>query len=973
MNLCLKLWQLFSRKALATALWLVLFSAIIEPAIAQQPFSYPLAPDAIPSQEVYRVIQDEKGYIWLGCNAGLFRYDGAAFKQYSNAEMSGRALSNLELDATGNLWCGSFTAQVFQIEKDELKLFVDWSKKTKQFPAFRTIDEGVLMTSDSGLYRIMDDGSMKRFKVSSTDHSNVDAVYINHKKQVLVFSNWNGIYQLAEAKNELTELSMPNDFDSFREGRAFFIEWQDKTLVLLQRHIDSKVVWAEIRDGKIQPFSGFETSAIQSKVNRVCSDKKGRVWVCTNAGALLFDERKVKHFLPGNRVSDVFEDREGNFWFATLDKGIFVAPSLEITHFGTEYFGEKLANISALGQTKNGDVLLGHFDGSMSSFDPNSSTKMLALKSEIGKHRSVEHILTEKDRSYIARGPLTLINNGRTVDFAEGGNAKDLLFWNEDTLLIATVLGLSKLYPNGKTGWEREMLREGTCRKVSKTSKGVIWAAFKDGVYCGDDKKLNPFLKDGKPVFAADIQVDASDNLWIATISNGLMKVSDGKISKEFTSSNGLGSDNLHCMALANDTVWIANANSLDRLVNGKFVHFGLLDGMPLKEVNDILVSHGNVYLASHNGLTVVPTSSNPVNAMPPLLITNTILLGDSLVSNSENVSFNYTFNELKVDFSVLAFRSRGSCKVKYRLSGLDTTWTEQKGNHIEIIYNALPAGNFQFEAFALNEDGVQSEEFVSFSFTINPPFWQTWWFYLLVAVLSIGLVSGLFLLRIRYINRKAALEHAVVSSKLAALRSQMNPHFLFNALNSIQELVLSKDTKNAIRYLGTFSGLTRTILENSAKETVRLSEEIDMLKQYLELEKLRFGDTLEINVEVSSEIDTEGIKIPPMLIQPYVENALKHGLLHLRTDRKLHLKFEQQKDFLLVSIEDNGVGRAKAEEIAKQKKKHQSFSSEATENRLQSMKNEKGVSGSVEVVDLYKDEEPAGTKVVLKIPYRQS
>jgi sensor histidine kinase YesM len=306
---------------------------------------------------------------------------------------------------------------------------------------------------------------------------------------------------------------------------------------------------------------------------------------------------------------------------------------------------------------------------------------------------------------------------------------------------------------------------------------------------------------------------------------------------------------------------------------------------------------------------------------------------------------------------------------VKYRLSGLDTTWTEQKGNHIAIIYNALPAGIFQFEAFALNEDDAQSEELVSFRFTINPPFWQTWWFYLLVAVLSIGLVSGLFLLRIRHINRKAALEHAVVTSKLTALRSQMNPHFLFNALNSIQELVLSKDTKNAIRYLGTFSGLTRTILENSAKETVRLSEEIDMLKQYLELEKLRFGDTLEISMVVDPKIDQEGIRIPPMLIQPYVENALKHGLLHLQNDRKLNLEFNQNNNILAITITDNGVGRAKAKEIAKQKKKHQSFSSEATENRLQSMKNTFGVSGSVEVIDLYENGNPSGTKVIMMIP----
>ncbi|MCF8465718.1 MAG: hypothetical protein K9G41_12800, partial [Flavobacteriales bacterium] len=140
--------QLFSRKAWVRTLWLALFSAVIEPTLAQQPFSYPMAPDEIPSKEVYRIVQDNKGYIWIGCNAGLFRYDGAAFKQYSNPEMSGRALSNLELDAKGNLWCGSFTGQIFRVENDSLKLFVDWSSKQKQFPSFGTSQDGVWLSSD---------------------------------------------------------------------------------------------------------------------------------------------------------------------------------------------------------------------------------------------------------------------------------------------------------------------------------------------------------------------------------------------------------------------------------------------------------------------------------------------------------------------------------------------------------------------------------------------------------------------------------------------------------------------------------------------------------------------------------------------------------------------------------------------------------------------------------------------------------
>lgn len=938
---------------------------------AQQPFSYSLDPDNIPSQEVYRVLQDEKGYIWIGCNAGLFRYDGGSFKQYLNAEMSGRALSNLELDSKGKLWCGSFTGQIFFVENDSLKLFADWSGKEKQFPAFRTTDDGVWITSDDGLHHLTYDyeHALNLAFAPLEDQNHCENVEFCSDSTLLVYSIYNGFYRISPSK-ESRWLNVPIELNSFLEGRVHYFEGNGKQLALWQRNSDGKVVCVELLDSRVELFEPLAETEITSRVNRVSVGKQNEIWVCTNAGAIRIDGEDQRTLFPDQRISDVLPDREGNYWFTTLDNGVFIMPSLDIPHFGKEFFGESLSNIISLAKRKGNEILLGHADGTVSYFNRKSETLKTVLEAKKGIHRSVEKLVLDNGRLLAARGPLSIQKNNAVLDVKEGGNAKDIIPLAGDILVIATVTELAKLYPSQSGSWHRETLREGFCRKVTVTSKGLIWAAFKDGVFHGDGENLEAFLKDGKPVFAADIQVDASNNVWIATISNGLLRVSEGMVSQEFNTSNGLGSDNLHCLTLANDTVWIAHANGLDRLVNGEFHHFNLLDGMPLKEVNDILVADGFVYLASHSGLTVLPTHAEAENQTAPKLITNAISLGDSLVSTSKNASFHYTFNELKVDLSVLAFRSRGSCKVKYRLIGLDTTWAAQTGNHIEIVYNALPAGNFQFEAVALNEDGVQSEELVSFSFTIKPPFWQTWWFYLLVAILTIGLVSGLFLLRIRHINRKAALEHAVVTSKLTALRSQMNPHFLFNALNSIQELVLSKDTKNAIRYLGTFSGLTRKILENSAKETVRLSEELDMLNQYLELEKLRFGETLEVSIAVDPEIDHEGIRIPPMLIQPYVENALKHGLLHLQTDRKLHLKFEQKADILIVEIEDNGVGRAKAEEIAKQKKKHQSFSSEATENRLRSMKNTASVSGSVEIIDLYADGKPAGTKVMLRIPF---
>jgi LytS/YehU family sensor histidine kinase len=290
-------------------------------------------------------------------------------------------------------------------------------------------------------------------------------------------------------------------------------------------------------------------------------------------------------------------------------------------------------------------------------------------------------------------------------------------------------------------------------------------------------------------------------------------------------------------------------------------------------------------------------------------------------------------------------------------------------GNRTEVLFSALPPGNYIFEAVAMNEDGVPSLERISLPIFIAQPYWQTWWFLGLMLLLVAAIVSGLFMLRIRQIRRKAALEKQVAVSQLTALKAQMNPHFLFNALNSIQELILQKDVANGLKYLGKFGSLTRQILETSGQEQVTLQAEVDMLSNYLELEKLRFGDSFSYTLDISADIEPEGLMIPPMLIQPYVENALKHGLLHRQTDRRLSITFRMEGEMLNVTVTDNGIGRKAAGEIVQRQSGHRSFSTKATAKRLELMITQSGAHGRVEIMDMTENGVALGTEVHLRIP----
>jgi len=214
-------------------------------------------------------------------------------------------------------------------------------------------------------------------------------------------------------------------------------------------------------------------------------------------------------------------------------------------------------------------------------------------------------------------------------------------------------------------------------------------------------------------------------------------------------------------------------------------------------------------------------------------------------------------------------------------------------------------------------------------------------------------------------------LEKNLNQSKLKAIKSQMNPHFFYNALNTIQSYILSNDKKQAVNYLSKFSNLTRTILEMSEKETISIAEEVKTLGLYLDIEKARFEEDFEYQILVDKKIDAENIKIPTMLLQPYVENVVKHGLLHKQGKKLVTIHFQKIDKHIRISVDDNGIGRQKSAELnAIKNKNHQSFASEATQNRVNLLNqyNQKNI--SIQFIDKTNlSQQTIGTTVVFEIP----
>ncbi len=249
--------------------------------------------------------------------------------------------------------------------------------------------------------------------------------------------------------------------------------------------------------------------------------------------------------------------------------------------------------------------------------------------------------------------------------------------------------------------------------------------------------------------------------------------------------------------------------------------------------------------------------------------------------------------------------------------------------------------------------------------FRLKLSFYQNWWFFLLIGLAGVLLSLFIFILIIKNIKKKARIKNELVSSQLTAIRAQMNPHFMYNTLNSIQDLILKSDLKNTNYYLSKFSSLMRKVLEFSENEKIILNEEIEMLNDYLELEKLRFGNEFNYSISVAGKIDLHQTHVPSLIIQPFVENAIKHGLLHRKGEKKLALNFELINEQLIIVIEDNGVGRKRSAEIkSRNQLQHRSFATGAVQKRL-SLLNNNGINLiKYNITDLVFNNDPAGTKV---------
>ncbi|MFY8020962.1 MAG: sensor histidine kinase [Bacteroidia bacterium] len=940
---------------------------------AQDPFYRLIGKsDGLPSNSVYDIFQDSKGFIWCAHNEGLSRYDGFRFESYFSEKQSSKAGSYINEDIYGRIWYSNFDGYLYYVENDSLK-------ELQMNSPFGYTRYGL---TNKYLYVIVQNGidiyDLRSLQiVKQTPH---------HLKRFASSLNFNNKFYLQEDSIYVFDGLSPElviDYTqkpNYEYGMYMMHANKNEILFSLKEN-KGNAGWLMNKNNQFKSipysFKGyFQNYAITDDI----------VWACSQSGVFGFDKRKFKPYNNGNglftefNISSVFKDNKGNFWFSTLSDGLLYVPNLNIKRL--EIPNEKPFKLVK----KDQGVVIGTRRGGIYYNDLKGNTKQIYAPVQ---HEIISLVYDEIDENlfFTEKG-----FNARDKEFKEfytrTFSLKDICRVDKNYYAYASSGNIGFFNFKGKpTGsiWDSlhfSSLVEGN-KFVSAVKPYVIrgksvafypplnyvYFATNIGLYVVGPNTNFELKNNGNQLFIKELQV-GENRIFCLNGNGSLFEIYQGNQVKEIPAPpqiKDIKYSGQFLFLITEDHLYQLDIHdSNNQIKQLEYIAKG-------QEINDVVFLNNQLIIATNQGLVISKKDDYlKRNTKPPFYILSCFIGGKKVSLLNEN-DFVYSDNKVEINYAVLNYNKAEEKPVYYRIN--KGNWILCAANSRSLILPSLSPNQYDIE-FKI---GDFDTELTRISFEIAPPFYFQLWFILMIVFGTISILYYMYEVRLQRIKtnnqlqlEKIELQKSLGQSMLTAIKSQMNPHFFYNALNTIQSFIYSDDKKKASNYLAKFSKLTRLILEMSEKETVSLSDELISLKLYLELEEVRFEEAeFEYEIKVDSKLDAELVRIPSMMIQPYVENAIKHGLLHKRGLKKLEINIYQDIGILVVEVDDNGIGREQSSRInAGKLEKWTSFSTGANEKRLEILN--RGRSRAIGVLILDKKDEnnlATGTFIKISIP----
>lgn len=993
--------------------WMLSVTWMGPQAVAQNAFSYSLMElQQVPSRTVYDLLVDSEGYLWLGSDAGLSRFDGSEVRTYASQVEGSRAVTGLFEDAHGKIWCNNFSGELLYLAGDSLTCFVNRKQVGGEPISIARLDT-------AGRLVVAFKWHLRRYDFEEKMWATLPIPSFEGDPLGTIFDLEQGadgsLYAIAEMVSGKTYVWKAGDSDfqmvsAALPGKKLLGTYRGRTAALLAaaRGVVPDVLAKGVQVIPIPDEGGLSHAGGPIDMRMAA----GRFWIVAWDGARSYDSlgaqsRSVHTLLSGYAVSDVVTDREGNTWFSTLHAGVFMVPSLHVRLVTTPERPHSPRAVNRMCLGPEGDLLLARTNGVIQRLSPQGIFKETYA---IPNGASVLEVAYDAQHRLILAGGENLnvfqVGNATAEKGPFGSSVKKIDFLADGRMLVGSssgpyVLGGGEV-PVRETSWlqkaygthsEHLNQRRVSGVHVDRRGGGGFWVAYQDELvwYASPSAPGVQVLDGGKALHVAAFAQEPDGTLWVGTLGQGIYSIHGSRIVQHLGLKEGLMGETVRAVEVEGSTLYLGTDRGLQTYVPGSgFVsRLEAHDGLPRAEINDILVLGDEVWLATGDGLAVVQKGFSGINAVLPPAHVRGVAIHERDTVLSEVYRLSHRHNNLRISLGTISYRSQGSHHFSYRLWGLDSNWIDlPPGSHI-VRFPSLPPGDFLFEATAVNEDGFRSAMPARIRIVIAPAVWQQWWFWPLIALALAVMVFTALLWRVRALRRGAALEQEKAEadwartraerarrlSELAALRSQMNPHFIYNMLNTVQSFMLANEKREANRYLGKFSRLMRMTLEFSRQESVLVAEEVEMLNLYLELESLRFGDSFTYLVQFGSGFELDACEIPPLMVQPFVENAVKHGLLHKQGSKSVAVKFEWDSTAsqLICTVEDNGIGRQRSAELQQLEGRpggHNPFAMAASSERLKLI-NETWPGHIGMTVDDLRDAAglPSGTRVTLRLP----
>lgn len=487
-----------------------------------------------------------------------------------------------------------------------------------------------------------------------------------------------------------------------------------------------------------------------------------------------------------------------------------------------------------------------------------------------------------------------------------------------------------------------------------------------------------------------DIVEGEDGRYYIGSYSNGMLAFSPD--TKQFKTSKR--EDNYGTMVYAiipdnNGFLWASTSKGIMKysLETKDITNYDVSDGLQGSEFtpNAFLRSKdGYVFFGGFNGFNYFkPHEIMLETRVPKVIITKMQTLNGKTyryLKHGDTIHLSYKDNSFEIEFATLNLMRKSMVKYSYILNNYDDAWSVYNSSHRYADYNKMKPGNYVFRLKASNEVNVWNDPPLELVIIIHPAWYQKTIFKVTVIFLFVVLVFVVVKQRSKIMFQKreqrrkiTELETQMLQLKQRTLQLQMNPHVIFNTLNSIQQYIINNDAGKAVSYLSSFSKLMRRILNNSNERYISLSDEIEAVRLYLQLESMRLGNRFSYNIEIDSGIDADNVEVAPLIIQPFVENAIIHGLVPKKDNCRLNISISKiSEDKLLCVVEDNGVGREYSARMRNEKGgAHKSYGMSITRKRLETLTKISNDDFSVEITDLYDDnKEPVGTRVSIVISF---